>query len=127
MVDQTGRKWIAREIEKLDPFKDYAEIVKLSVIYRANDAFMDLIYAITFPNFITGNDGARAVIRYGKGKLVRHMERRMDDTSRHILIWCEYGPITNIRNDRSNRSINSISFGRSITGTASIMMKIILM
>jgi len=105
MVDQTGRKWIAREIEKLDPHKDFAEIVKLSVIYRANDAFMDLVYAITFPNFITGNDGARAVTRYGRGKLIRHMERRMDDTSRHILIWCEYGP----DHEYTKRSIESIN------------------
>ena len=105
MVDKSGRKWIAREIEKLDPYKDYAEIIKLSVIYRATDAFMDLIYSITFPNFVTGNDGARAVVRNGKGKVVRHMERRMDDTSRHILIWCEYGP----EHEYTKRSIESIN------------------
>ena len=105
MVDTTGRKWIAREIAKLDPYKDYAEIIKLSVIYRSNDAFMDLVYSITFPNFITGNHGSDAVMRNGKGKAVRHMAKRMDDTSRHILIWCEYGP----EHEYTKRSINSLN------------------
>ena len=101
----SGRKWIAREIEKLDPYEDYAQIMKLAVIYRSNDAFMDLIYSITFPNFITGNDGARSVVRDGKGKTLRHMERRMNDTSQHILIWCEYGP----DHDYTKMSINSLN------------------
>ncbi|NTF34229.1 oxygenase MpaB family protein [Rhizobium skierniewicense] len=92
MVDTSGRKWIAREVAKLDPYKDYAEIIRIMTIYRSNDVFMDFIYAITFPNFITGNHGAEVIFREGKGKAIRHMERRMDQTSQHILIWCEYGP-----------------------------------
>jgi hypothetical protein len=105
MVDQTGRKWIARSVARLDPYKDYAEIIKLMTIYRANDAFMDFIYSVTFPNFIIGNHGAEGIFREGKGKAIRHMERRMDQTSQHILVWCEYGP------DHPNtlRSIESLN------------------
>ncbi|WP_071795973.1 oxygenase MpaB family protein [Natronohydrobacter thiooxidans] len=105
MVDMSGRKWIAREIEKLDPYTDYAEIIRLAATYRSNDAFMDLIYSVTFPNFITGNHGSRSIVRNGKGKVVRHMERRMDDTSRHILIWTEYGP----DHEYTKRSIDSLN------------------
>jgi hypothetical protein len=105
MLDTKDRKWIAKRIAKLDPHKDYAEIVKLSVIYRNNDAFMDLVYAITFPNFIVPNRGAIAVMRDGKGKAVRHGYRRMDETGRHILIWKEFGP----EHEYTQRSVASLN------------------
>lgn len=92
MARTKPRKWIAKEIAALDPTKDYAEIWKLAVIYRSNDTFMDLMYSITFPNFVVPNHGAIAVLRDGKGKVFKNTERRMDDTGRHILIWSEYGP-----------------------------------
>ena len=104
-MDNSGRKWIAREIAKLDPYEDYAEIIRIATIYRANGPFFDFIYSITFPNFITGNHGSEGIFREGKGKAVRHMERRMDQTTQHILVWCEYGP------DHPNtlRSIESLN------------------
>ncbi len=86
------RKWIDKAIDALDPETDYAEIMRLSVTYRSTDTFMDLLYSITFPNFVVPNRGAIAVLREGKGKVFRHGEKRMDDTARHILIWNEFGP-----------------------------------
>jgi len=105
MVRTKPRKWIAKEIARLDPIKDYAQIWKLSVIYRSNDAFMDLMYSITFPNFVVPNHGALAVLRNGEGKVVKHAERRMDDTARHILIWSEYGP----DHEFTRKSVDSIN------------------
>lgn len=106
-MDKSGRKWIAREIEKLDPFRDYADIIRIATIYRANGPFFDFIYSVTFPNFITGNHGAAGIMREGKGKAVRHMERRMDQTTQHILIWSEYGP-DHPNTIRSIESLNAI-------------------
>ncbi|MXO73030.1 oxygenase MpaB family protein [Alteraurantiacibacter buctensis] len=100
-----ARKWIDRRIAALDPAKDYAEIMCLSVVYRSNDAFMDLLYSITFPNFIVPNRGAIAVLRDGKGKVFRAAERRMDDTARHILIWNEFGP----EHEYTRRSVNALN------------------
>ena len=86
------RKWLRAAIDSLDPRTDYAEIWKLSVIYRSSDKFMDLLYSITFPNFVVPNHGALAVLREGTGKVFRYPERRMTDTARHILVWSEFGP-----------------------------------
>jgi hypothetical protein len=107
MARTLPRKWIAKRIAELDAQKDYAEILKLSVVYRANDTFLDLIYSITFPNFVVPNHGALAVLREGRGKVYRHNERRMDDTARHILIWSEFGP-DHEYTKRSVESLNSL-------------------
>lgn len=92
MARTKPRKWIANRKAELDPYEDYEELMKLSIVYRSNDTFMDLIYSITFPNFVVPNTSALAILRDGKGKVARNPGRRMDDTSRHILIWAEYGP-----------------------------------
>ncbi len=105
MTQKMPRKWIAKRIAQLDPHEDYAEIWKLSVVYRANDAFLDLLYSITFPNFVVPNHGAIAVLREGRGKVYRHNERRMDDTARHILIWSEFGP----EHEYTRRSVDSLN------------------
>lgn len=105
MVDRKRRKWIDHAIADLDPKNDYAQIMRLSVIYRSNDPFMDLIYSITFPNFVVPNRGAIAILREGKGKVVRHGAQRMDDTARHILIWNEFGP----EHEYTRRSINALN------------------
>lgn len=99
------RKWIAKRISQLDPHMDYAEIWKLAVAFRSNDAFLDLIYSITFPNFVVPNHGAIAVLREGKGKVYRHNDRRMEDTARHILIWAEFGP----EHEYTRRSVDSLN------------------
>jgi hypothetical protein len=107
MHRKTPRKWIARKIASLDPHRDYAEMWRLMSTYRAGDAFMDLIYSITFPNFVLPNHGALAVLRSGTGKVHRFGERRMDDTARHILIWSEFGPDHELTH-RSVEALNSL-------------------
>ncbi|OUS94385.1 oxygenase MpaB family protein [Rhodococcus sp. NCIMB 12038] len=100
-------KWIAREIEKLDPKTDYETIWKLSSIYYINDFLADYIYAITFPNFIVPQRGAQAVLREGTGKVYTDPNRRMDDTTRHMLVWWENGP-SDIKTQRSVQSLNNL-------------------
>ncbi|KAJ5539022.1 hypothetical protein N7513_007354 [Penicillium frequentans] len=47
-------KWINQEIAKLDPYKDYMEIWRLSTEYAGNNEFIqNLLYATTFSNFIS--------------------------------------------------------------------------
>lgn len=100
-------KWIAKEIESLDPAIDYDRIWKLSSVYYVNDFLMDYIYAFTFPNFLITDWGAEAVLRHGEGKMYTNPNRRMDDTSRHMLVWWENGP-DHESTARSVRSLNNL-------------------
>lgn len=46
-------KWLRREIESLDPYKDYAKIWRLSIEYTSGGDFIqNLLYAYTFANFV---------------------------------------------------------------------------
>ena len=101
------RKWINDEIERLDPYVDYERIVALGTSYYVNDFLMDYIYAFTFPNFIAPAHGAEVVLREGKGKIYSAPNKRMDDTSRHMLIWWENGP-SHPATQRSVESINRL-------------------
>jgi len=101
------RKWINEELELLDPKNDYERIVALGTSYYVNDFLMDYIYAFTFPNFIAAPHGAETVLREGKGKIYTAPNKRMDDTSRHMLIWWENGP-SHPATQRSVESINRL-------------------
>ncbi|MDQ1105639.1 hypothetical protein [Nocardioides zeae] len=101
------RKWIAAEMATLDPHTDYARIWALSSVYYVNDFMLDWIYAITFPRFIAPLRGAQAVLRGGTGKIYTDPDKRMDDTSRHMLVWWEKGP-DHPDTQRSVRSLNNL-------------------
>jgi len=98
-------KWIAKEIDGLDPRVDYERIWHLSSVYYVNDFLMDYIYAFTFPNFLIPERGAQAVLRAGTGKIVHKPNARMDDTSRHMLVWWENGP----SHPLTQRSVDSLN------------------
>lgn len=107
MARTKPRKWIAEEIESLDPKTDYERIWKLSSVYYISDFLADYIYAITFPNFLVPQRGAQAVLRDGTGKIYSDANRRMDDTTRHMLVWWENGP-SDEKTKRSVRSLNNL-------------------
>ncbi len=101
------RKWIAAEMASLDPHVDYARIWALSSVYYVNDFLLDWIYAITFPRFIAPLRGSQAVLREGTGKIYTDPDKRMDDTSRHMLVWWEKGP-EDPATQRSVKSLNNL-------------------
>jgi hypothetical protein len=98
-------KWINREITSLDPHRDYERIWHLSSVYYVNDFMMDYIYAFTFPNFLIPFHGAETVMREGTGKILHKANNRMDDTSRHMLVWWENGP----SHPLTRRSVESLN------------------
>lgn len=53
--------WIQKEIEGLDPYTDYEKIYRLTSSYDLTDFLNNLVYALTFPNFVVTPHGARAV------------------------------------------------------------------
>lgn len=99
------RKWIRQELATLDPYRDYERIVALNTSYYLSDFMLDYIYAITFPNFIGPQHGAEAVLRNGTGKVYKNPNKRMDDTSRHMMVWWENGP----SHPSTQRSVESIN------------------
>ena len=101
------RKWIREELATLDPHRDYERIVALNTSYHMSDFLLDYVYAMTFPNFIAPEHGAETVIREGKGKIYTNPNKRMDDTSRHMLIWWENGPSSPLT-QRSVESLNRL-------------------
>jgi hypothetical protein len=92
---EAGRpyKWIAREIENSDPYKDYEKIFRLSMEYVGDSDFMsNMLYALTFSNFITNPWGAQAVWREDGGKVLHQATERMHETLYHNSTWWFYGP-----------------------------------
>lgn len=89
--NRSSYRWIRERIEKLDPVRDYAEIVKLSTLFRMNQFMGNWVFAVTMPRFTIG-PSASAIARDGKGKLLVKHDRRIDDTTNHFLVWAEHGP-----------------------------------
>lgn len=102
--DRSSRRWISKRIESLDPVRDYAEIVKLSTIFRMNPFMGEWAFAVTMPRFSTG-PSAPAISRDGKGKLLLKHDRRVDDTVTHFLVWAEHGP----ESPQARRSVDLIN------------------
>lgn len=86
------RHWIAERIESLDPYTDYEEIYRLSSSYNNSDFINNMIYGITFPNFIVTEWGARAVWREDGGKVLHGANSRVEATETNNMKWWYYGP-----------------------------------
>ncbi|KAB8070126.1 hypothetical protein BDV29DRAFT_194328 [Aspergillus leporis] len=70
-------KWIRQEIEASDPYKDYVKIWRLSIEYTGvGDFTQNLIYAITFANFVGSEWGSNAIWRDDGGKVLHHAVNR---------------------------------------------------
>jgi hypothetical protein len=110
MTEQRGYKWIAGEIERLDPEVDYEEIWKLSTCYYVNDFMMNFLYTTGFPHFILPPRGGETVGRGGSGKILQLQDRREADTVNHFWTWFEMGP-SHTDTQRSLAQINRIHAG----------------
>lgn len=87
-----SRKWINQRLVELDPEKDYAEIVRLSALYRANDFQLAWFFAVGTPAAGIAPHVLDAVWRGGKSTSKSAPERRRDDSNDHMLTWLEHGP-----------------------------------
>lgn len=85
-------KWIAKEIESLDPYVDYERIWKLSTCYYVGDFEMNFLYSTGFPHFILPPWGGETIARQGKGKFILHQDKREKDTADAFWRWFEMGP-----------------------------------
>lgn len=97
--------WIQQRIESLDPEKDYEEIWRLSAGYGLNQFMLNLVYAITFPNFIATEQGSRAVWRSDGGKIVYKATQRVEQTANNNAIWWWHGP----HHPLTKKSVNHIN------------------
>ena len=86
-------KWIAKEIEASDPYKDYEKIFRLSMEYTGDSEIMsNMMYALTFSNFIPNPWGSEVVWRKDGGKVLHAPTDRMYETLYHNSTWWYYGP-----------------------------------
>lgn len=90
-VDKSGYKWIAREIEKLDPERDYTTIWALSATYYVDDFFMNYLYTTGIQYFTQPPAGSFIMGQYTK-KAVDHMQQRTHDTLCRFWQWFSLGP-----------------------------------
>lgn len=113
-------KWIAQEIERLDPEVDYERIFALSTVYYLNDFDMNVLYTLGFAHFILPPWGGETVARGGKGKIVGQKQKRANDTLRHFWTWFEYGP-SHPHTMESLRQVNRIhqAIARAMPGNYS--------
>lgn len=99
------RKWIQQRIESLDPDVDYEEIWRLTSSYGLTGFTQNLVYAITFPNFIATPQGAEAVWRADGGKILWKATQRVEQTANINAIWWWHGPSSHI----TKQSVNHIN------------------
>ncbi|SPJ88574.1 uncharacterized protein FTOL_12573 [Fusarium torulosum] len=91
-VTPGGYHWISDAIESLDPEKDYELMWRLMSCYRSSDFMNNMIYALTFPNFIITTHGAQTVWRSDGGKVIKRGTQRVEDTENYNMTWWHYGP-----------------------------------
>lgn len=85
-------KWIAKEIESLDPYVDYERIWALTATYYVDDFFMNYLYSIGVAYFQLPPWGGETLSRKGKGKMHTAPDKREQDTNNHFWTWFEFGP-----------------------------------
>ncbi|KAH7231708.1 uncharacterized protein BKA55DRAFT_680147 [Fusarium redolens] len=87
-----GYHWISSAIESLDPETDYELMWRLMSCYRSSDFMNNMIYALTFPNFVITTHGAETVWRSDGGKVIKRGAQRVEDTENYNMTWWHYGP-----------------------------------
>ncbi|KIX10686.1 uncharacterized protein Z518_01770 [Rhinocladiella mackenziei CBS 650.93] len=97
--------WINKAISQLDPETQYEEIFRLMSSYRLSDFMNNLIYAVTFPNFILDEWGSEAVWREDGGKMIEKATRRLEETENNNMVWWYYGP----SHERTKKSVEDIN------------------
>lgn len=106
LTPHKGYKWIAREIERLDPEVDYARIWALSTIYYTDDSLVNLLYALGMPCFTQSPHGSELLMNRSRKARSRKQDRA-NDTLAHFWRWFEYGP-EHIEAQRSIEQVNRI-------------------
>lgn len=106
LTPDKGYKWIAGEIERLNPEVDYARIWALSTIYYADDTLVNLLYALGMPCFTQSPHGSELLMNRSR-KARNKKQDRADDTLAHFWRWFEYGP-EHIEAQRSIEQVNRI-------------------
>lgn len=99
------KKWIQSEISTLDPYTEYARIWRLLSCYGLNDFMNNLIYVLTFPNFIVTEWGAETIWREDGGKVLDRSTHRVEQTSAANALWWWYGP----HDERTKQSVDGIN------------------
>lgn len=99
--------WIREEVAKLDPYKDYERIYSLKNTYGLSDFINNLVYALTFPNFVVTPQGAGAVWRNDGGKVRNKGTQRVEKTENNNTVWWYYGP-SDPKTQNSVERINSL-------------------
>ncbi|CZR64348.1 uncharacterized protein PAC_14246 [Phialocephala subalpina] len=99
--------WIREEVAKLDPYKDYAMIYRLTNTYGLSDFINNLMYSLTFPNFVVTPQGAQAVWREDGGKVRGKGCQRVEKTENNNTVWWYYGP-THPKTQKSVARINEL-------------------
>ena len=84
-------KWISKEIEQLDPEKDYVRIWQLSSCYHVDDTLFNLLYALGLPR-ITQNPHGSELLAKRTRKGIDQKHQRANDTLSHFWTWYEFGP-----------------------------------
>lgn len=101
-----GRKWIAAEIDRLDPETDFARIWALTTIYYGDDTLVNLLYAVGMPCFTQSPFGSQLLVERSR-KVKDKADERAWDTLSHFWRWFEYGP-DHIEAQRSIEMVNRI-------------------
>ncbi|KAB2764470.1 hypothetical protein F9K97_22370 [Brucella anthropi] len=104
-MSNAPRKWIRAEIESLDPEKDYVRIWQLASCYDSSEFMSNLMYALTFPNFVVTTWGSEVVWRDKGGKVVERANSRVEQTQSTNALWWWYGP----HDERTKKSVNGIN------------------
>jgi hypothetical protein len=91
-ISPGGYHWISDTINSHDPETDYELMWRLMSCYRSNDFMNNMIYALTFPNFIITTHGCETVWRSDGGKVVKRGAQRVEDTENYNMTWWHYGP-----------------------------------
>ncbi|OGM50721.1 hypothetical protein ABOM_000495 [Aspergillus bombycis] len=99
-------KWLKREIESSDPYKDYVKIWRLSIEYTSGGDFVqNLLYAYTFANFVATEWVSDVMWRNGSGKVLTQATDRASETQYHFCTWWYYGP----HHPETRKSIDTIN------------------
>ncbi|TKA76077.1 hypothetical protein B0A49_03006 [Cryomyces minteri] len=105
--ERRSRHWIQEKVAKLDPYKDYELIYRLTNTFGLSDFVNNLVYALTFPNFVVTPQGAEVVWRKDGGKVRGKGSNRVEQTENNNMLWWYYGP-SNVKTQKAVDRLNSL-------------------
>jgi hypothetical protein len=85
-----GRRWIDREIQRLDPDKDYARIMSMVAQYQMDE--FTLNFLVTLLNSYVVKPAHMAETQVFTNKAIRRPNQRMQDALNFFWTWYANGP-----------------------------------